>query len=159
MRTTKPAAPDRADLLAGMERTWPSTPAPCTALSARLGAVGLEASEQEAAMWALLDDAPSPEHVTGLDLRPVTTPEGLADHASVVAANRDPPAATVRRFFTRAAESALADDCPARYLVGYVDAASSSSTPSEAPHAAGGRQRPAPRGRRRVRWRVRWRVR
>ncbi|MFD9691567.1 GNAT family N-acetyltransferase [Kitasatospora sp. NPDC059088] len=90
-------------------------------LSARLSAAGLEASERETAMWALLDDAPPPERVTGLDIRAVTTPEGLADHASVVAANWDPPAATVRRFFTRAAESALADDCPARYLVGYVD--------------------------------------
>ncbi|MCQ4214193.1 GNAT family N-acetyltransferase, partial [Streptomyces longispororuber] len=44
-----------------------------------------------------------------------------ADYATVLAANWDPPADTVRRFFARAAPSALAAHCPARYLVGYVD--------------------------------------
>ena len=49
------------------------------------------------------------------------TPERLADYATVLAANWDPPAATVRQFFADAAGLALAAGSPARYLVGYVD--------------------------------------
>lgn len=90
-------------------------------LSARLTTVGLETSEREVAMWAPLDEATPPENPAGLDIRPVTTREGLADYATVLAANWDPPAATVQHFFALAAERALADDCPARYLVGYVN--------------------------------------
>lgn len=88
-------------------------------LSARLTAAGLETSEREVAMWAPLDEPPPPENPAELDIRPVLTPEGLADYATVLAANWDPPAATVQHFFTLATEPALADDCPARYLVGY----------------------------------------
>ncbi|MEU4703826.1 GNAT family N-acetyltransferase [Nonomuraea dietziae] len=51
----------------------------------------------------------------------MTTPEQLSDYATVLAANWDPPAGTVRRFFDRAAPQALAADSPARYLVGYVE--------------------------------------
>ncbi|RGC65638.1 Acetyltransferase (GNAT) family protein [Micromonospora sp. MW-13] len=95
-----------------------STPAD---LSTRLAAAGFEASEREAAMWAPLDEVPPPQNAAGLDIRLVTTPEGLAEYATVLAANWDPPAATVRHFFALAAEHALAADCPARYLVGYVN--------------------------------------
>ncbi|WP_372346308.1 GNAT family N-acetyltransferase [Streptomyces sp. KL116D] len=95
-----------------------STPAD---LSTRLTSAGLPASERETAMWAELDATlPSPD-VQGLDIQRVTTPEQLADYAMVLAANWDPPAGTVRSFFGRAAPSALAAHCPARYLVGYVD--------------------------------------
>jgi hypothetical protein len=46
---------------------------------------------------------------------------GLDDDTfNVVAADWDPPAGTVRRFFDRATSQALAADCPARYLVGYL---------------------------------------
>ncbi len=98
-----------------------STPAD---LSARLSAAGLAESEHEAAMWAELTDAlPRPDagapHGDALHIRPVTTPEELADYAMVLAANWDPPADTVRRFFDRAAPQALAAGSPARYLVGY----------------------------------------
>ncbi|MEV5983110.1 GNAT family N-acetyltransferase [Streptomyces sp. NPDC052114] len=99
-----------------------STP---TDLSARLSATGLPESEHEAAMWADLTETPlrpvptSASDAVALDIRPVTTPEQLADYAMVLAANWDPPADTVRRFFDRAAPQALAADCPARYLVGY----------------------------------------
>lgn len=89
-------------------------------LSARLAAAGLPASESETAMWARLDDALPPPAVRGLDIRTVATPEQLADYAAVLAANWDPPADTVRRFFARAAPQALAARCPARYLVGYA---------------------------------------
>ena len=89
-------------------------------LSARLAAAGLPASESETAMWAGLDDSLPPPAVRELDIRTVATPEQLADYAAVLAANWDPPADTVRRFFARAAPQALAARCPARYLVGYV---------------------------------------
>ncbi|MGW7172558.1 GNAT family N-acetyltransferase [Streptomyces xanthophaeus] len=67
-----------------------------------------------------LPELPEPPEPPELDIRPVTTREQLADYAAVLAANWDPPAATVRTFFGRAAARALATDCPARYLVGYA---------------------------------------
>ncbi|MFE0152404.1 GNAT family N-acetyltransferase [Nonomuraea sp. NPDC059007] len=95
-----------------------STPAD---LAEHLKAAGLEVSETEMGMWKDLR-APLPEaYADGLDIRPVTTPTQLADYATVLAANWIPPAAAVRRFFADAAPWALAADCPARYLVGYVD--------------------------------------
>lgn len=39
----------------------------------------------------------------------------------MLAANWSPPADTVRRFFAQAAPQALATQCAARYLVGYVE--------------------------------------
>lgn len=117
-------------------------------LSARLSAAGLPASEHETAMWADLgDDLPRPDaekpaepaesaelakpaelaepKESGapeeLTIRAVTTPEELADYATVLAANWEPPAETVRRFFSRVAPYALSADCGARYLVGYVE--------------------------------------
>ncbi|MEV5572498.1 GNAT family N-acetyltransferase [Spirillospora sp. NPDC052269] len=90
-------------------------------LPARLTAAGLEISEREAAMWAPLDETPPPRNPTGLDIRPVTTPDALADYATVLAANWDPPATTVQRFFALTAKPALAADCPAHYLVGYLN--------------------------------------
>ncbi|GCB94983.1 N-acetyltransferase [Streptomyces noursei] len=89
-------------------------------LAARLASAGLPPSVHETAMWAALDDA-LPAAVPGpLDVQQVTTPEQLAHYAAVLAANWDPPADTVRRFYARAARQALAADCPARYLVGYA---------------------------------------
>ncbi|NOV98782.1 GNAT family N-acetyltransferase [Isoptericola halotolerans] len=95
-----------------------STPAD---LSTRLTAAGLPASEHETAMWTTLDDSLAPPSAQDLDIQQVTTPGQLADHATVLAANWDPPADTVRRFFTQAAPQALATQCAARYLVGYVE--------------------------------------
>ena len=86
-------------------------------LGARLVAEGLHRSETETGMWLDLG-GPLPE-VSGLDVQPVRTPERLADYAAVLAANWDPPAETVRRFYAEAAPHAL--DSAARYLVGYVD--------------------------------------
>lgn len=90
-------------------------------LGVRLSAAGLPAAEHETAMWAELGESLPQPHVDGLDVRPVTTPAQLSDYATVLAANWDPPAETVRRFFDLAAPQALAADCPARYLVGYAD--------------------------------------
>ncbi|MFC7327911.1 GNAT family N-acetyltransferase [Marinactinospora rubrisoli] len=90
-------------------------------LAARLTAAGLPATEHETAMWAVLDEDTLPRPaVPGLDIQRVGTPEQLADYAAVLAANWTPPADTVRRFFAQAAPRALAADCPASYLVGYV---------------------------------------
>ncbi|MFF3853571.1 GNAT family N-acetyltransferase [Micromonospora sp. NPDC002575] len=94
-----------------------STPAD---LTTRLTAFGLPASERETAMWAELDNTLPPPATPELDIRRVTTPEQLADYATVLAANWKPPAETVQDFFARAASQALAAACPARYLVGYV---------------------------------------
>jgi ribosomal protein S18 acetylase RimI-like enzyme len=81
---------------------------------------GAERAETEAAMWMDLADAALPEQSAGeLEIRRVTTEAELADYAAVLAANWNPPAATVRRFYADAAAHALKSQ--ARYLVGYVD--------------------------------------
>ena len=90
-------------------------------LAEHLLAAGLEASETETGMGKDLR-GPLPEaHADGLEISLAMTPGQLADYAAVLAANWDPPAATVRRFFADAADLALAADSPARYLVGHVD--------------------------------------
>ncbi|SBT54877.1 GNAT family N-acetyltransferase [Micromonospora narathiwatensis] len=95
-----------------------STP---TDLASLLQIAGLQASETETGMWQDLPAAPPRQPAGDLDIRQVRSPEQLADYSTVLAANWNPPAATVRRFFADAADWALAPDCPARYLVGYVD--------------------------------------
>ncbi len=90
-------------------------------LAVLLTGAGLKASETETGMWMDLHTAPPEPYAEGLDIRPVATPEQLADYAMILAANWDPPAATVRRFFADATEWALAPACPARYLIGYAD--------------------------------------
>lgn len=80
-----------------------------------------EASESETGMWKDLS-GPLPEaHVDGLDIQLVSTPGQLADYAMVLASNWNPPAATVKRFYAKTAEFALAPGSDARYLVGYVE--------------------------------------
>ncbi|WP_330270144.1 GNAT family N-acetyltransferase [Lentzea sp. NBC_00516] len=89
-------------------------------LGAVLVQAGVVQAETEAAMWMDLADAALPEpHAEGLEIRAVTTEADLADYATILAANWDPPAATVRRFYAEVAPHALASQ--ARYLVGYVD--------------------------------------
>ncbi|MER7083355.1 GNAT family N-acetyltransferase [Saccharopolyspora kobensis] len=106
----------------GRRFSWWVGPASAPAdLGARLSAAGLPESERETAMWAELDDGLPEPAVAGLEIRTATTPEELADYAQVLAANWDPPAETVRDFFARTADRALAADCPSRYLVGYAD--------------------------------------
>ena len=122
---TAPArAAETARILAAAGRpfSWWVGPASTPGnLAEHLQAAGLEASETEAGMWKDLRDPLPDAHVDGLAIRRATTPQQLADYATVLAANWNPPAATVRRFFADTAGWALAEDCPARYLVGYVD--------------------------------------
>lgn len=94
-----------------------STPANLASL---LEEAGLRPSETETGMWNDLHTVPSVPRAGQLDIRRVTTPGQLAYYATVLAANWNPPTATVRRFFGDAATRALAPACPARYLVGYV---------------------------------------
>ncbi|MBW4720483.1 GNAT family N-acetyltransferase [Saccharothrix obliqua] len=109
----------RALTATGRPFSWWVGPASTPGLSERLSAAGLPVAEREAAMWLDLRDAPDVP-ASALDVRVAATAADLADYAAVLAANWDPPAATVRRFFAEAAPHALAPDCAARYLVGYV---------------------------------------
>jgi ribosomal protein S18 acetylase RimI-like enzyme len=91
-------------------------------LGARLVAAGVPEAERETAMWAELGGSDGPqEDPAELEILVVYTAAQLDDYAAVVAANWDPPAGTVRRFYAEAAPQALAPDGPARYLVGYVE--------------------------------------
>ncbi|WP_405109142.1 GNAT family N-acetyltransferase [Micromonospora sp. NBC_01405] len=127
-RFTPAAAPTRAAEVArtlaatGRPFSWWVGPASTPGnLAECLQVAGLEASETETGMWKDLR-GPLPEaYADGLDIRLATTAEHLADYATVLAANWNPPAATVHRFFADAADLALTADCPARYMVGYVD--------------------------------------
>ncbi|HUQ56076.1 GNAT family N-acetyltransferase [Lentzea sp.] len=119
--TTRIAETVRAVMATGRPFSWWVGPASTPAdLGLRLVDAGPRAAETEAAMWLDLADAALPEpHLDGLEIRRVTTEAELADYAAVLAANWDPPAATVRRFYAEAAPHALTSQ--ARYLVGYVD--------------------------------------
>ena len=90
-------------------------------LAGWLDRAGLAATDREAAMWLPLGAAGDWPAPAGLDIREVSTAAGLGDYAAVLAANWDPPAATVVEFHARTAAAALAADCPARFLVGYHD--------------------------------------
>ncbi|MEU0885844.1 GNAT family N-acetyltransferase [Lentzea sp. NPDC005914] len=105
----------------GRPFSWWVGPASAPAdLGPVLNQAGAHAAETEAAMWLDLADSalPGPQ-VEGLEIRRVSTEAELADYAVILAANWDPPAATVRRFYADVAAQALASR--ARYLVGYVD--------------------------------------
>lgn len=126
-RFTPRSAPGRvAEVLDALRRTgrpfswWVGPASTPSGLGAALQAAGLGASETETGMWRELDGALPQPSAVGLDIRRVRSPGELSDYATVLAANWDPPAATVRHFFDDAAEPALAPDCAARYLVGYA---------------------------------------
>ncbi len=118
-----------AETLAELKRTgrtfswWVGPESTPGTLSESLTAAGLEPAESEAAMTGTLGDVPDleaqpPEE---LSIQPVTTVERLADYATVLASNWTPPAETVLRFAAETAPAALAEDCSATYLVGYLD--------------------------------------
>jgi ribosomal protein S18 acetylase RimI-like enzyme len=88
-------------------------------LGARLAAAGLPASEYETAMWAPLAALPDIEPLYGLNIQPVRTPAQLAEFAVIQAANWNPVATGVLRYFELAAPVALQAESPGHYLVGY----------------------------------------
>lgn len=116
-----------ADVVARLELTrrpfswWVGPASGPTDLSARLAAAGLAAEESETAMSADLTRLPPAAVPHDLEIKPVTTAAQLADYATVLAANWDPPAATVLRFAELTAPAALAAGGRARYFVGYHD--------------------------------------
>jgi GNAT superfamily N-acetyltransferase len=90
-------------------------------LGERLIAAGMKATESEAAMYSSLTDIPELSATPNLKIELVTTPAQLRDVASVIAANWDPIAEDVIRFYDLVTEAALSPDCKAKYFVGYVD--------------------------------------
>lgn len=92
-------------------------------LSGKLTAAGLPASETETAMSVRLGDVPELDSAPPAELTVelVNVADQLADYATVVAADWDPPAETVLRFTAETAPAALAPDCAASYLVGYAE--------------------------------------
>lgn len=110
----------RAVQATGRPFSWWVGPASTPAnLGDLLTAAGLPVSDSETGMWRDLTDLPEIPSTGRLDIRPVATPDDLAHFAAVLAANWDPPAATVRRFYADAAPRALSS--PARFLLGRVD--------------------------------------
>ncbi|ALG07873.1 acetyltransferase [Kibdelosporangium phytohabitans] len=92
-------------------------------LSERIAVAGYPAHDPEPGMVATLSALPEPTVPDGLEIRQVTTPDELADYALVLAANWDPPAPGVVRFYSRVAKAALDPECQARYFVGCYDGA------------------------------------
>ncbi len=107
-------------LLTGRPFAWWAGPASRpTDLSDRLSAAGFTRRGCENAMWADLPGFSS-SVASVVDIERVSTPGQLADYARVLAALWDPPAETVREFYRLTTRAALADDCAARYFVGYL---------------------------------------
>lgn len=95
-----------------------STPDGLTAL---LTISGRPPAPPEPAMWLPLADWRPPAPADGLDVRVADSADALNDWAWVLAANWDPPALTVVRFYAVTAARALAAGSPARFLAGYCD--------------------------------------
>ncbi|SCD73309.1 Acetyltransferase (GNAT) domain-containing protein [Streptomyces sp. SolWspMP-sol7th] len=90
-------------------------------LSALLAAAGAPVAAREPAMVRSLRRAlPAPTALDGLVVRRVRSAEDVAAFAAVVAANWEPPAASVTRFYADSAEALLRPGCPALLFVGEV---------------------------------------
>jgi ribosomal protein S18 acetylase RimI-like enzyme len=91
-------------------------------LEKRLEAHGLRVAEFELGMT--LEMAQLPERYDtppGLATRRVRTTDELADFAAVLADSGESPAPAVGTFFRAAAPILLAEDCPMRLFLGYLD--------------------------------------
>jgi ribosomal protein S18 acetylase RimI-like enzyme len=125
--TPQNAADRISTVLADVTRTgrsfaWRVGPASAPSdLAARLTRAGLPPAAAEPAMWLGLGDqaATGREAATDLEIRSAGTDAELRDWAWVLAANWDPPSATVLEFYRRTASLLLAPAGPARLLVGY----------------------------------------
>ncbi len=141
-RFTAATAPGRvAETVAELSETgrqfaWRVGPASTPVnLAALLTAARLPPADTEPALWrSLAGDLPlkadtgsadtgsadmGSAAVPGLDIRIVTSPGQLRDWSWVLAANWDPPAATVVEFFSRTSGAVLSQASQARYLIGY----------------------------------------
>lgn len=92
-------------------------------IPAALAEHGFAVGEVETAMYLPLADAEleEPAPTPGLDIRVVRDAAGVADFASVLAANWNPPDGEVLRFYRRAAPALCSPGCPATLLVAYLD--------------------------------------
>ena len=88
-------------------------------LSALLATAGRPPAPPEPAMWLPLLHWRPPAATAELEIRVVQSARELTDWSWVLAANWDPPAPTVVRFYAAVARRALAPDRPAVFLVGY----------------------------------------
>ncbi|WP_394325178.1 MULTISPECIES: hypothetical protein [Streptomyces] len=79
-----------------------------------LEAVGLEASETETGMWRDLRGPLPDAHVNGLEIRPTTAPEQLANYATALAANWNPAHRHGAPVPRRCADLTLTADYPTR---------------------------------------------
>ncbi len=106
----------------GRSFAWRVGPASTPAgLSALLVSAGRPAARPEPAMWLPLSAWQPPAMSPSLEVRVVRTVRELTDWSWVLAANWDPPALTVVRFYAATAGRVLDPGCPARFLVGYCD--------------------------------------
>jgi GNAT superfamily N-acetyltransferase len=104
----------------GRQFAWRVGPASTpSGLSALLAAAGLPPAQPEPAMWLPLSSWQPPPLAADLEVRVVGSARELNEFAWVLAANWEPPAQTVVRFYRATAERVLAPDSPARFLVGY----------------------------------------
>jgi GNAT superfamily N-acetyltransferase len=95
-----------------------STPADLPEL---LTGAGRPSATPEPGMWLRLSGWLPPAADAELEVRVVGSAVELNEFAWVLAANWEPPALTVVRFYAATAERMLAPSCPARVLVGYHD--------------------------------------
>ncbi|MBO0822670.1 MAG: GNAT family N-acetyltransferase [Actinobacteria bacterium] len=111
-----------ADLSAtGRNFAWRVGPASTPAgLATLLADAGRPPARPEPAMWLPLSEWQPPPRAADIDIRLAGSAAQLNDWAWVLAANWDPPAMTVVRFYALAAERAIAVGSPARFLVGYL---------------------------------------
>lgn len=92
-------------------------------IPAALATHGFAVGEVETGMYLPLADAEleEPAPTPGLDIRVVRDAAGVADFASVLAANWNPPDGEVLRFYRRAILALCSPGCPATLLVAYLD--------------------------------------
>ena len=106
----------------GREFAWRIGPASAPAgLRELLAAAGRPPARPEPAMWLPLSGWRPPGAAADLEVRVVSSARELNEFAWVLAANWEPPAATVVRFYAAAARQVLFPGCAARFLVGYHD--------------------------------------
>lgn len=82
---------------------------------------GFAAGESETAMTLLLSDVTYPDRDSGAEIRKVTSSSAMAEYASILAANWDPPAAAVRDFLELASAGRPWESPESRFLVAYLD--------------------------------------
>jgi len=91
-------------------------------LEARLVARGFRSAESQEGMAMELDRLPAQvDEPGGLRVRRVGSTSELADFSKIFAANWEPPDLAALAYFASAASALLADDCPMRLFVGYLD--------------------------------------